>query len=125
MLEAEAFSVAASNAEADDDVIELDPIDASSLDMLNWSFDNFPDKQNAEAKKTSVEEPEVEEEEELAEYLARALLKEHDALRADNVATALISEFSRQKPTVEMLRFLSQLIEPVLMVMRFLSSSSL
>jgi chemosensory pili system protein ChpA (sensor histidine kinase/response regulator) len=35
-------AVPASNAQAEDDVIELDPIDANSLDMLNWSFDNFP-----------------------------------------------------------------------------------
>jgi chemosensory pili system protein ChpA (sensor histidine kinase/response regulator) len=31
--------------EQGDDVIELDPVDATALDMLNWSFDNFPEHQ--------------------------------------------------------------------------------
>jgi len=29
-----------------DDVIELDPMDATALETLNWSFDNFPEKQD-------------------------------------------------------------------------------
>jgi chemosensory pili system protein ChpA (sensor histidine kinase/response regulator) len=33
------------SAESGDDVIELLPVDATALDMLNWSFDNFPEQQ--------------------------------------------------------------------------------
>jgi chemosensory pili system protein ChpA (sensor histidine kinase/response regulator) len=38
-------TVLASNSESDagDDVIELDPMDASSLELLNWSFDHLPE----------------------------------------------------------------------------------
>jgi len=45
--------------EADEDVIELDPIDAAALDMMNWSFENFPQKRPDAAAAQPVEGEEI------------------------------------------------------------------
>jgi chemosensory pili system protein ChpA (sensor histidine kinase/response regulator) len=40
---------AVTQAQDESDVIELDPMDPAALDMLNWSFENFPEKSSAQA----------------------------------------------------------------------------
>src|SRR5690606_1312462 len=38
---------AANAAMQDDDVIELDPVDPTALETMNWSFEHFPEQQAA------------------------------------------------------------------------------
>ncbi len=46
----------AARMDVGDDVIELDPIDATSLEMMSWSFENFPDQ----GASTSGIQPQIE-----------------------------------------------------------------
>ena len=80
-----AFSAAVQNS---DDVIELEPTDASALEMLNWSFEHFPSEQAEEAASDSTSGSHADE---TVEAQAIEPTEEVDAIVADTQNVELTS----------------------------------